>query len=144
VIRLSDHFIDSEPEMWFELSSGRKRPEAGLHYGSLLVGQPSGCERPSEYFSRSKINTITNRDAFLGMYILEVWANQQTIVRLFSLGSRWMALKRSSSSTMATCLEVLNGISRPGGAFTLKVPFTRIFGMTTSFFLGFPLSNCSP
>ena len=77
VIRLSDHFIDSEPEMWFELSSGRKRPEAGLHFGSLLVGQPSGCERPSEYISRSRINTITNRDAFLGMYILDVWANQQ-------------------------------------------------------------------
>jgi hypothetical protein len=77
VIRLSDHFIDSEPDMWFELSSGRKRPEVGLHFGSLLVGQPSGCERPSEYISRSMINTITNRDAFLGMYILDVWANQQ-------------------------------------------------------------------
>jgi hypothetical protein len=77
VIRLSDHFIDSDPELWFELSSGRKRPEAGLHFGSLLVGQPSGCERPSEYISRSRINTITNRDAFLGMYILDVWANQQ-------------------------------------------------------------------
>jgi hypothetical protein len=77
VIRLSDHFIDSDPEMWFELSSGRKRPEAGLHFGSLLVGHPSGCGRPSEYISRSKINTITNRDAFLGMYVLDVWANQQ-------------------------------------------------------------------
>jgi hypothetical protein len=77
VIRLSDHFIDSDPEMWFELSSGRKRPEAGLHFGSLLVGQPSGSERPSEYISRSRINTIANRDAFLGMYLLDVWANQQ-------------------------------------------------------------------
>ena len=77
VIRLSDHFIDSEPEMWFELSSGRKRLEAGMHFGSLLVGQPSGCERSSEYISRSRIETITNRDAFLGLYILDVWANQQ-------------------------------------------------------------------
>jgi hypothetical protein len=77
VIRLSDHFIDSDPGMWFELSSSRKRPEAGLHFGSLLVGQPSGSERPSEYISRSRINTIANREAFLGMYLLDVWANQQ-------------------------------------------------------------------
>ncbi len=77
VIHLSDHFIDSDPEMWFELSSGRKRPNAGLHFGSLLAGQPSGCERPSEYIGRSVISTITNRDAFLGMYILDVWANHQ-------------------------------------------------------------------
>jgi hypothetical protein len=77
LIYISDHFIDSEPDMWFDLQSGRRRPEAGLHFGSLLVGQPSGLERPTEYISRSKINTITNRDAFLGMYILDVWANHQ-------------------------------------------------------------------
>lgn len=77
VVRLSDHFIDSAPEMWFEHRSGRKRPDAGLHFASLLVGQPSGPERPLEYISRSRINTITNRDAFLGMYLLDVWANHQ-------------------------------------------------------------------
>jgi hypothetical protein len=77
LIHLSDYFIDSEPEMWFELSSGRKRPNTGLHFGSLLVGQPSGPERPSEYICRSRVNTIANRDAFLGMYLLDVWANHQ-------------------------------------------------------------------
>ena len=77
LIHISHHFIDSEPDMWFELPYGRKRPEAGLHFGSLLVGQPFGPQRPSEYISRSRIKTITNRDAFLGMYILDVWANHQ-------------------------------------------------------------------
>jgi hypothetical protein len=76
-IHMSDHFIDREPDLWFELSSGRKRPDAGLHFGSLLVGQPSGPQRPSEYISPSRINTIANRDAFLGMHILDVWANHQ-------------------------------------------------------------------
>ena len=76
-IHLSDHFIDSEQDIWFELPSGRKRPDAGLHFGSRLVGQPSGPQRPSEYISPSRINTIANRDAFLGMYILDVWANHQ-------------------------------------------------------------------
>jgi hypothetical protein len=77
VIHLSDDFIDSEPGIWFELPSGRKRPNAGLHFGSLIVGQPSGPQRPSEYISPSRINSIANRDAFLGMYILDVWANHQ-------------------------------------------------------------------
>ena len=42
LIHLSDHFIDSEPDIWFELPSGKKRPDSGLHFGSLLVGQPFG------------------------------------------------------------------------------------------------------
>jgi hypothetical protein len=76
-IYISDRFIDDEPDLWFELPFGNRRPEAGLHFGSLLVGQPSGPTRPLEYLSRSKVETITNRSAFLGMYILDVWANHQ-------------------------------------------------------------------
>jgi hypothetical protein len=77
LIHMSDQFIDSEPDIWFELPSGRERPAAGFHFGSLLVGQPFGPQRPSEYISPSKISTIANRDSFLGMYILDVWANHQ-------------------------------------------------------------------
>jgi hypothetical protein len=76
-IYLSDSFIDSCPDLWFELPSGRCRPDKGLHFASLFVGQPSGPKRPSEYISPSRIDTIANRDAFLGMYILDVWANHQ-------------------------------------------------------------------
>jgi hypothetical protein len=76
-IYISDRFIDGEPDLWFELPSGTRRPYAGLHFGSLLVGQTSGPARPSEYISRSRVETITNRSAFLGMYILDVWANHQ-------------------------------------------------------------------
>ena len=76
-IYLSDSFIDAYPDSWFDLPSGRCRPEKGVHFGSLLVGQPSGQMRPTEYISPSRVDTITNRDAFLGMYILDVWANHQ-------------------------------------------------------------------
>src|SRR3984885_15783172 len=76
-IYISDRFIDGEPDLWFELPSGTRRPDAGLHFGSLLVGQPSGPARPSEYIGRSRAGTITNRPAFLGMSILVVWANHQ-------------------------------------------------------------------
>ena len=76
-IYLSDSFIDSHPDIWFELASGALRPNKGVHYGSAFVGQPCGPERPSEYISPSRINMITNRDSFLGMYLLDVWANHQ-------------------------------------------------------------------
>ena len=76
-IYISDRFIDGEPDLWFDLPSGSRRPEVGLHFGSLLVGQPSGPARPSEYLSPSRVETITDRSAFLGMYILDVWANHQ-------------------------------------------------------------------
>jgi hypothetical protein len=76
-IHLSDSFIDGHPDLWFELPSGRRRPDKGIHFGSLFVGQPSGQKRPSEYISPSRISTITNRDSFLGMYLLDVWANHQ-------------------------------------------------------------------
>jgi hypothetical protein len=76
-IYLSDSFIDSYPDLWSELISGRLRPDKGLHFGSLFVGQPSGPSRPTEYISPSRVNMITNRDAFVGIYILDVWANHR-------------------------------------------------------------------
>jgi len=76
-IFFSDSFIDSHPDLWFDLPSGMRRPNKGVHVGSLLLGQPSGAKRPTEYISPSRIDRITNREAFLGMYLFDVWANHQ-------------------------------------------------------------------
>jgi hypothetical protein len=76
-IVISDSFIESHPDLWFELQSGKRRPNKGVHFASLLVGQTSGTERPFEYVSPSRVHLVTNREAFLGMYILDIWANHQ-------------------------------------------------------------------
>jgi hypothetical protein len=76
-IYFSDSFIDSHPQLWFELPSGVRRPNKGVQCGSLLLGQTSGTKRPTEYISRSRINKIINREAFLGMYLFDIWANHQ-------------------------------------------------------------------
>jgi hypothetical protein len=76
-VYLSDEFIDRNPDLWFEAPEGRCRPEAGIHFGSLFLGEPDGYFRPTDYISRSKITLIRNRSAFLGMYIMDVWANHQ-------------------------------------------------------------------
>jgi hypothetical protein len=77
LVYLSDLFIDDASGLWFETRDGVRRPQAGLHYGSRFIGETEGLNQPTEYISRSRTQTINNRSAFLGMYILDVWANQQ-------------------------------------------------------------------
>jgi hypothetical protein len=122
-IYLSDSFIDSYPDMWFYLQSERRRPDKGLHFASLLVGQTSGHERPTEYISPSRIHMITNRDAFLGMYILDVWANHQD--------HRQAILRRASNDCTQEVVFIDHGHmfggpewnfqERPGIAFHLEL-----------------------
>jgi hypothetical protein len=90
-IYLSDTFIDSFPDLWFESQTGRRRPTKGVHTGSLFIGRPSGSQRPNEYISPSRVHNIANRQDFLGMYILDVWANHQD--------SRQAVFCRSSNGT---------------------------------------------
>ncbi|WP_433968308.1 HipA family kinase [Tunturiibacter gelidiferens] len=94
-ICLSDSFIDSHPDMWFELPSGVRRPTKGMHFGSLFVGKTSGPDRPTEYISPSRVSMITNREAFLGMYLLDVWANHQD--------NRQAIFRRSSTNAQEVC-----------------------------------------
>jgi hypothetical protein len=90
-IYLSNTFIDSFPDLWFDTPAGRRRPSKGVHSGSLFIGQPSGPQRPNEYISPSGVDNIANRQDFLGMYILDVWANHQD--------SRQAVFCRSSDGT---------------------------------------------
>jgi hypothetical protein len=94
-ICLSDSFIDGHPDLWLELPSGVRRPNQGMHFGSLFVGQTSGADRPTEYISPSRVNMITNREAFLGMYLLDVWANHQD--------NRQAIFRRNSTNELEVC-----------------------------------------
>jgi hypothetical protein len=76
-VYLSDEFIDRNSGIWFETPEGNLRPDAGIHFGSLFIGEPDGAFRPTDYISRSRVPFIQNRSAFLGMYILDVWSNHQ-------------------------------------------------------------------
>jgi hypothetical protein len=76
-VYLSNEFIDQNPALWFETENGPRRPEAGLHFGSSFIGESNGIYRPTDYISRSRVSSIQNRAAFLGMYIMDVWANHQ-------------------------------------------------------------------
>jgi hypothetical protein len=86
-IYLSDAFIDDNPELWFQTTSGTRRPDSGVHYGSRFVGELSGSNRPTDYISHSRVDEITNRTSFLGMYIMDVWANHQDSRQAILLGN---------------------------------------------------------
>jgi hypothetical protein len=77
LVYLSDEFIDRNPGIWFETPNGNCRPTSGIHFGSMFIGDADGAFRPTDYISRSRVSSIQNRTAFLGMYILDVWANHQ-------------------------------------------------------------------
>lgn len=94
-IFFSESFIVYHADLWFELPSGVRRPNKGVHFGSLLVGQTAGADRPTEYISRSRIDMITNRETFLGMYLLDVWANHQD--------NRQAIFRRGADDTQEVC-----------------------------------------
>jgi hypothetical protein len=101
-------------------SPQEERVHTGLYFGSRIVGQPSGPERSSEYICPSRINCIAKGDAFLGMYILDVWTNHQD-----SRGAccpRITAPMRLSSSATVV-LKVLIGTFENAGSG----PSSRIF-----------------
>lgn len=76
VIALADEFIDQNPEMWIETTtSGRKRPEAGLCFGSRLV-LTSRDETLYELLPRQWFELISNRDDFIGMLLFDMWSRQ--------------------------------------------------------------------
>ena len=76
-VYLSNDFIDKNPGLWFETPLGRRRPDAGIHFGSAFWGEIVGPNRPTDYISRSRVAAIQNRSAFLGMNVLDVWASHQ-------------------------------------------------------------------
>jgi hypothetical protein len=87
LIYLSDAFIDANSGAWFETGSEKNRPDAGVHYGSKLIGELAGPNRSTDYISRSQVGKITNRASFLGMYIMDVWANHQDNRQAILLGN---------------------------------------------------------
>jgi hypothetical protein len=111
-IYLSDAFIDKNPEIWFEGSEGSSRPQSGIHFKSSFVGWPSGIERPIEYISPSHVGNISNRDAFLAMYIFDVWANH--------LDHRQALLTRETDSQQRRAVFIDNGHLFGGPQWTTR------------------------
>jgi hypothetical protein len=73
-IEMSDEFLDRNNLCWFKTSSEHFRPIAGLHFASPIIGQDASTAvyevLPGEWISR-----VDNREDFVGMLLLDIWAN---------------------------------------------------------------------
>ena len=76
----TDVLKEAGPPAWFKLDgSGYVVPAGGDFYGSRFVGEPEGAKRTIQYIGSSEIARLSNREDFLGMLILDVWANHQDV-----------------------------------------------------------------
>jgi len=73
-IELSKDFIERNPGLWFRTEGSPIKPLPGLHFGSRLIEAP-GEQRTYQMIPNSWIKRIENRPDFLGILILDLWAN---------------------------------------------------------------------
>lgn len=73
-ISLSSGFIHQHPGLWFRNGSCSVPPRPGIHFGSRLV-EARGEQRTYQMIPHSWISRVENRADFLGMLVLDLWAN---------------------------------------------------------------------
>lgn len=74
-ILITDEFLKSNPNIYFEGMSGAARPiESGIHFGSHLV-RAEEVGQMYDFLPSSFCRRIANPFDFLGIYIFDVWAN---------------------------------------------------------------------
>ncbi|HTV04220.1 MAG TPA: HipA family kinase [Acidobacteriaceae bacterium] len=73
-IKVSNDFIDRHPGVWFFSENAPSKPCAGFHFASRLIDAP-GEQRTYQMIPHRWIDRIVNRADFLGMLVLDLWAN---------------------------------------------------------------------
>ena len=73
-IIISNDFIKRNSGLWFRSEGRSIQPLPGLHFGSRLI-EADGEQRTYQMIPHSWIERINNRADFLGMLVLDLWAN---------------------------------------------------------------------
>jgi hypothetical protein len=84
---------------WPDCGSGLNRPGPGLHFGLRAVGQDAG-ETVYEILPANWLSKVVNRNDFLGMLLLDLWANQ--------VGHRKAIFVSSPDNSVATAFFIDN------------------------------------
>lgn len=73
-IAISSDFIERNRGLWFCADGSQIKPLPGLHFGSRVI-EAAEEKRAYQMIPHSWIDRIENRADFLGMLVLDLWAN---------------------------------------------------------------------
>ena len=73
-IAISNDFIERNPGLWFCTDGSPIKPLPGLHFGSRII-EAAEEQRTYQMIPHSWIDRIDNRADFLGVLVLDLWAN---------------------------------------------------------------------
>ena len=95
VVYMSHDFIMSTPALWFEGPTGLYPPAEGFHFGSSFMSYEWARRigiKPNvgEYIAPGRVRDIVNRQEFLTMLVLDVFANKQTPRKALFVGDRML------------------------------------------------------
>jgi hypothetical protein len=72
VIRITQKFLDENPEVYLQLGSGRQPIEVGWHFGSRFPGDPARLV-VYDFLPDALLAQVENRRDFLGMLAFDQW-----------------------------------------------------------------------
>jgi hypothetical protein len=72
VIRVTQDFLDQNPEVHFQLGSHREPVELGWHFGSRFPGDPARLV-VYDFLPDTLLAQVVNRAEFLGMLVFDQW-----------------------------------------------------------------------
>jgi hypothetical protein len=72
VIRITQKFLDENPEVYLQLGSGRQPIELGWHFGSRFPGHPARLV-VYDFLPDTLLAQVENRRDFLGMLAFDQW-----------------------------------------------------------------------
>lgn len=82
-LRVTDLFVDQNPECWIDTTDGRRRPDSGLCFGSRFLGGDG--VRLFEVLSGSGLKRVRNHQDFWLAWLIDICArhadNRQAIFR---------------------------------------------------------------
>lgn len=74
-VLITESFLTQSSNSAFGTPNGFSPPSPGLHLGSHFLGERDNTSRVLQVLAPSHILRITNRESFLGMYLLDVATN---------------------------------------------------------------------
>ncbi len=73
MVRISEEFVASNPDVYLQLGRERRLPALGWHFGSMFPGEPARTV-VYDFLPDALLNQVANMDEFTGILAFDKWA----------------------------------------------------------------------